>query len=201
MCCNDRRHHSCWLFRYIYLFTMYLPRVSLWCEPWGIHSLSQPIYVWLRTTKGIAFRRPTVLTVYIVCLFITLATAVGGAMQAGADHYNVHQYAKRQWWDMTYQQEQLYQHHFLCCNFDNIDPCWYGIISLYTTVSLFFAISNMQSVGCRRGCVREWIYVLWSDKASFEDTVQIDQPYCCHSCCDLWDCLLFGNGTGRGSAD
>lgn len=29
----------------------------------------------------------------------------------------------RQWWEMTVEQEQIYQHDHLCCNFDNIDPC------------------------------------------------------------------------------
>ena len=54
---------------------------------------------------------------------ITLALGIGAFSQVKADDYNVHLYAKRQWWDMTVEQEQIYQHDHLCCNFDNIDPC------------------------------------------------------------------------------
>ena len=76
-----------------------------------------------RPLSGIKSRHRKVLTAYVVLLGITVALAIGGAMQAKADFANVYYYAKRQWWEMTYQQEQLFQHHFLCCNFDNVDPC------------------------------------------------------------------------------
>merc|ERR1712079_254487 len=32
-------------------------------------------------------------------------------------------YASTQWYEMTYEQEQIYQHHHLCCNFESVDPC------------------------------------------------------------------------------
>ena len=77
----------------------------------------------IRNIEGIKFRHRYILTPYVVLMGVTLGLAVGGAMQASADYYNVYNYAKRQWWEMTYQQEQLFQHHFLCCNFDHVDPC------------------------------------------------------------------------------
>lgn len=36
---------------------------------------------------------------------------------------DVKSYASTQWYEMTYEQEQIYQHDHLCCNFDSIDPC------------------------------------------------------------------------------
>merc|ERR1719361_269197 len=71
---------------------------------------------------GYKLRHRCVLMAYMVCLGITLALAIGATTQVKADEYNVALYAKRQWWEMTYEQEQIYQHDHLCCNFDNIDP-------------------------------------------------------------------------------
>merc|ERR1719384_2417718 len=72
---------------------------------------------------GAKTRHRCMLVTYVVCLGITLALGIGACSQVKADDYNVHKYAMRQWWEMTVEQEQIYQHDHLCCNFDNIDPC------------------------------------------------------------------------------
>jgi len=72
---------------------------------------------------GTKVRHKYVLIVYMLCLVVTLGLAAGSTAQATADTANIQQYAFRQWREMTYLQESIYQHEHLCCNFDDIDPC------------------------------------------------------------------------------
>merc|ERR1711971_1432468 len=60
---------------------------------------------------------------YVLCLAVSLSMGIAAYSQVKADDFNVKSYASTQWYEMTLEQEQIYQHDHLCCNFDNIDPC------------------------------------------------------------------------------
>jgi len=72
---------------------------------------------------GVKVRHKLVLIIYMLSLGLTLGLAAGSTAQAKADNDNIKLYAFRQWREMTYNQEAIYQHEHLCCNFDDIDPC------------------------------------------------------------------------------
>jgi len=72
---------------------------------------------------GVKVRHKLVLIIYMLSLALTLGLAAGSTAQAQADTANIKLYAFRQWREMTYNQEAIYQHEHLCCNFDDIDPC------------------------------------------------------------------------------